>query len=401
MRKLLAVAKRELLELSKQPVAFLWTLALPLIMIVFLGNIINFGSSSTAGGKFAVSVPVVNNDNTAGAQQFLDSFKNIPGVAITWEPSTLTDAKEHVQTKADRGAYLVIPAGFGQAYQNHQPTTIQIFSSPTDSGGQVIAQLLQSYADHYNTDGLMVAAAQSQATKSGGTFDATAAGQQAEQLQSSVPPLLKVEAEATTGTNFNSFDQIAPGYATMFLIFGLQTVVATILSDRSKGTLRRLAVTPLPRWAYMGGKMLAQFAVSLLQVVVMLSVAKIFFNANINMDNAFGIFLMIIVLSFAATALGMLLVSVLRTQRAVEPAITIVALVGSMVGGAFFPLWLMPDWVQGVSRIFINSWAMSGFNDLMIFRQDITHVLPDIFALLVYGSVCLFVAVRLFRYNEA
>ena len=400
MNKVLAVVKREMLEVAKRPVAFAWNLALPLVMIIFLGSIFNFGSTSS-GGKFEVKVPTVVQDDGPGTQQFLTMLSNLPGVTVTVERSDLQDAKDHVETKSDRGAYMIIPPGFSQAFLNHQPTSLQVITANDSSSGQIISQVLQGVASRYNTTGLMVAAAGQQAKQSSANFDANAATQQAETLQNNNQPLLKIESYSASGSSYNNFDQIAPGYATMFVIFGLQTVVLTILADRTKGTMRRLAVMPLPKWAYMSGKMIAQFIISFLQVTVMLVVAKFVFNANINMDNILGVFLIVVTLSWAATALGMLLVSVFKSQNAVQPAVSIIALIGSMVGGAFFPLWLMPSWVQGASKIFINSWAMSGFNDLMIFKQSLVHVLPDILALLVYGLVCLLLATRFFRYSDA
>ncbi len=399
MYKVWAVVKRELLELAKRPIAFAWTLALPLIMIVFLGNILNFSGSSS--GKLEIKLPTVVQDDGPGTQQFLAQLEGVNGVSLTIEKTNLDDAKDHVQTKSDRGAYLVIPPGFSQAYLNHQSTTLQVVSTGDSSSGQVVRQILESVADRYNTTAMLTTAAQQQAQQSGQSFDQATAAQRAQQIMNTAQPLLKIDAQSATGATFNQFDQIAPGYATMFVIFGLQTVVLTIIADRTKGTMRRLAVMPLPRWAYMTGKMTAQFIISFFQVSIMLAVAKFFFKANINADNFLGIFLMVVTLSFAATALGMLLVSVFKSDKAVQPAITLVALIGSMVGGAFFPLWLMPSWIQNVSKVFINSWAMSGFNDLMIFKQSLAHVLPNILALMAYGLICLALATRFFRYSDA
>jgi ABC-2 type transport system permease protein len=247
----------------------------------------------------------------------------------------------------------------------------------------------------------MVTSAAQQAKQSGQNFDAQAAAQQALQLQQNTPPAIKVDNQTVAGANFNQFDQIAPGYATMFVIFGLNTVVLAIIDERTRGTMRRLAVMPLSKWQFMAGKMIAQFIISFLQVSLMLAVAKFFFNASIGAENIVGIVLAVIALSFAATALGMLLVSIFTSENAVSPVVTLVALIGSALGGAWFPLFLMPDWVQQLSKVTINSWAMRSFNGLMIFGQNLGEVLPNILVMLAYGAVCLFLATRFFRYSEA
>ncbi len=97
----------------------------------------------------------------------------------------------------------------------------------------------------------------------------------------------------------------------------------------------------------------------------------------------------------------MLIVSLFKNESAAGLVVTLVALIGSAVGEAWFPLFLMPEWIQQVSKVTINSWAMSGFNGLMIFGQTLGEVLPAIGVLLLYGAVCLLLATRFFKYSEA
>ncbi len=57
--------------------------------------------------------------------------------------------------------------------------------------------------------------------------------------------------------------------------------------------------------------------------------------------------------------------------------------------------------MQNVSKITLNSWAMQGFNGLMIFDKSFVQVLPYIGALFLYGLICFGVAYRSFRFREA
>jgi len=394
MLKVWAVFKREMLELAKTPLAFVWSLALPLVLIVLVGQL-NFGGSND--GKFTISIPVVVQDNGAGTQQFIGILKQIPGVTL--EEMSLDEAKQHVETKSDRGGYILFPAGFSQSLQGGQQASLNVITD-TGTGGQIIRSLVQSVADRYNTTQLLVTAAAQQAQQNNQTFDAQAAAQRAAALQQSNKPPITVVAQNAGGASYNMFDQVAPGYATMFIILGLSALVGSVMTERTRGTMSRLAVMPLPKWAYMTGKMLSQFVIGFAQVVVMLGIAALFFKAHINGDNILGIFLLILTLSFAATALGMLLASIFKSEGASRPVVTIIALIGSLVGGSWFPIWLLPDWVQQVSKVTINSWAMQGFNGLMIFGQSLSTVLVDIVALAIYGAICLFLATRFFRYSE-
>ncbi len=394
MLKVWAVFKREMLELAKSPMAFVWTLALPIVLILLVGQL-SFGGSSD--GKFAISIPVVMQDNGTGTQQFIGVLKQIPGVTL--EEMSLDNAKQHVETKSDRGGYILFPVGFSQAIAGGQQASLNVVTD-TGTGGQIIRSLVQSVADRFNTTHLLVTALAQQAQQNNQTFDPQIASQQAITLQQNNKPAVTVVAQNAGGASFNTFDQVAPGYATMFIILGLSGLIGSVMSERTRGTMSRLAVMPLPKWAYMTGKMLAQFVIGFAQVVIMLGIAAIFFKAHINGDNILGIFLLILTLSFAATALGMLLASIFKTEGASRPIVTLIALIGSLVGGSWFPIWLLPEWVQQVSKVTINSWAMQGFNGLMIFGQSLSTVLVDVVALAIYGAICLLLAIRFFRYSE-
>jgi len=42
----------------------------------------------------------------------------------------------------------------------------------------------------------------------------------------------------------------------------------------------------------------------------------------------------------------------------------------SALGGSWWPLWIMPKWLQTLSWFTINGWAMNGFNKVMVFDTE-------------------------------
>ncbi len=173
----------------------------------------------------------------------------------------------------------------------------------------------------------------------------------------------------------------------------------TILDEKEAGTWKRLLVAPVSRWALLGGKLGAQFIRALTQLTILFVVGKLLFH--IDLGSIPAIILLIIVTAFAATALGMLLVAVVKTRDQLQPVTTLTVLTFSALGGSWFPLFLMPSWVQQISKVTLVSWSMKGFNDLMIFGKGFTAIVPSILALVIYGVVCFLLAIRFFRFQEA
>ena len=195
-----------------------------------------------------------------------------------------------------------------------------------------------------------------------------------------------------------TFDQIVPGYAVFFALFSINAAAATILQEKEDGTFRRLLIAPIQKYSLLGGKLLAQFLLTLLQLVVLFGVG--YFAFHMHIGSWPGVILLVIGASFAATGLGILLVSVVKTRRQLAPVVTLVTLITSAIGGAWWPLFLEPGWMQSIAKIGLTAWAMEGLNGVMIFGKDVTQVLPDILGLFAYGIICFLIAMRFFRFQE-
>jgi ABC-2 type transport system permease protein len=194
------------------------------------------------------------------------------------------------------------------------------------------------------------------------------------------------------------FDQALPGYAIFFSLFGLNAVAATILQEKEDGTFRRLLIAPIQKYALLGGKMLAQFLVTMAQLSILFLVGSLIFK--VHMNDWLTVSLLVLSTSFAATGLGMLLVSLVGTRAQINPVVSLVVLVTSAIGGAWWPLFLEPTWLQHLAKIGITAWAMEGLNGSMILGKSFMEILPDILGLLAYGLICFMIALRLFRFRQ-
>jgi ABC-2 type transport system permease protein len=209
----------------------------------------------------------------------------------------------------------------------------------------------------------------------------------------------QVEAlTAGQAIKINTFDLTVPGYAIFFALFSINAAAATILQEKEDGTFRRLLIAPVQKYALLGGKLLAQFLLVLAQLTVLFTIG--YFVFHLHLGSLPAVIAILIGASFAATGLGILLVSLVKTRRQLNPIVTLVTLLTSAIGGAWWPLWIEPAWMQQVAKIGLTAWAMEGLNGVMIFGKDFMGVLPDVLGLLGYGLICFIIALRFFRFQE-
>jgi ABC-type transport system involved in cytochrome c biogenesis permease component len=195
----------------------------------------------------------------------------------------------------------------------------------------------------------------------------------------------------------NTFDQNVPGFSVTFLLLGMLLGVSLgLLDERDWGTLDRLRTLPIARSNVLVGKLLARFAIGVVQMMVLLAVGRLAFGISLGPQPVL-LLLPTIGIVFAGCAFGLVVAAVAPTREAVLPLGSIVIVTMAAVGGCWWPIDLEPRWMRNVALAFPTTWAMDAFNDLMIRRRGIEAALRPTAVLLSYGLVYLIIGVTLFR----
>jgi ABC-2 type transport system permease protein len=415
MRVLWSIAKKDLMQTLKDRHALLLLIVVPLALIAVVG--LAFGGFTDGSSQITMSVALSNQDSGYVGQAVTQALKiNNKQLVITVHTySDEAQVKQKVAESSD-SAGVFIPAGTTDtllaAAQNGTPThnLVHFYSLPgtNDSRITIAQQLVTGVVNNLVSQQFAGTAAVKQVY---GVCNAP--GNHCE--QSTIDPATIAQAvgnASTTATQtaqvallqagqevkVNNFDQVVPGYAVFFALFSINAAAATILQEKEDGTFRRLLIAPIQKYSLLGGKLLAQFLLTLLQLSVLFTVGYLVFHMHIGSWPA--VILLLIGASFAATGLGILLVSLVKTRRQLQPVVTLVTLITSAIGGAWWPLFIEPEWLQKIAKIGLTAWAMEGLNGVMIFGKDFAAVVPDVLGLLGYGIICFLIAMRFFRFRE-
>jgi ABC-2 type transport system permease protein len=401
LRKIWDVAAKDLLQLRKDRTALLMMFAVPLMLMAILGSA--FSSFSNNGPTVSATLPVVDHDGGALAQTLVGALRQVPHLKVQLHSDEA--AMKKAVRDGDQVGLLIIPKGFSAALQGPHPAARVSYYAVTNNNdvsaqfaSDAVKQVVQRFAFQTVTAD---AVAQAQLQSSGKADPAVVsrlAAQAGRQLEAAPP--VAVQTINATGRKYNAQDNTVPGYALMFALFGVTAGAGSILEEKEAGTFKRLLIAPLPPYALLGGKLLAQFIQSVVQLTVLFALGALLFKIDLG-NSLPALALLIVGTAFAATGLGMILVSLIKSQRQLRPVTTLVVLAFSAVGGSWWPVAIEPQWMQNVSKISVNSWAMQGFNGLMIFGKSFAEVLPNIVALFIYGLICLAIARRLFRFQQA
>jgi len=220
--------------------------------------------------------------------------------------------------------------------------------------------------------------------------------------ETDAPLTLHAEEVTRLKTNMNTVptggQQSSPGMLVMFALFFTFGGGATLLVEREEGTLRRLLTMPLSKTAVLSGKLLGIFLGALLQMLVMILFGAFALNLEWGTSPS-ALAAMLLSYAFASASLGLMLAALVQTAAQANAAGTIVVMILSSLGGAWWPLEIVPSWMQSLALFLPTGWAMRGFQDILVRGLGLNAVLPEAAILTGFGILFLAIGAWRFRYE--
>ena len=184
--------------------------------------------------------------------------------------------------------------------------------------------------------------------------------------------------------------------ALFFALFTGQFGILSMYEERKNWTLQRMLVSPTPRWAILGGKLVGVFASVLFQLLALalaLTVVGSLIEGQLIFiwgNDPLQLGLVLIAVAVAVSGLGMLLAGVLKGIEQANIVGSVLNMALGVLGGAFG--FQLPASVAAVSLIY---WARDAFEVLASGRGDVTLNILVLFA----QGVAMF-AIGLFLFNR-
>ncbi len=203
------------------------------------------------------------------------------------------------------------------------------------------------------------------------------------------------EVEAENPSNW-----AIPGYLVMFVFFGAALGAETIVRERQNHTLERLLASSVRRESVLGGIFAGTAAKGLVQILLFWVVGILAFRTDLGLSPA-AVIILSILMVIMSSAFSIMLATLVKTQRSAGSIAVLASLVMAPLGGCWWPLFILPKWMQALAKITPHGWATTGFNKLMLFGADFSAVVPEMLALIGFAVVFGIIAVWRFRTSAA
>jgi ABC-2 type transport system permease protein len=399
LHQLAAIIIKDLRLFLKNRASVVLTVVVPVVIASFFGFLTS-PKSSSSGGRGRMDLWVADGDGSAISKEIIAKLSEDPALRV----STHTEAEaRRAVTDGKVSVAVVLPPGFGEKagssfFAPGGKPAVTLLVDPSRSIESGLAQGLLSqhaiavisrHAFSPLTGGAWIDQSMSELEKS-----PEAAGNTAlRELLGSVRRWMEQEKgrateggaanpvgeglsapfETTTvpttggkGAAYNGYAHSFGGMALQFiLMFGIECAVA-LLMDRRSGIWRRLRAAPVSRATVLTGRALSCALISFLTLSVCWLVAMLVFGVRVH-GSGTGFILVNAGAALLAASFALMLASIGRSVEATRGIAIFAVLMLVMLGGAWMPTFIFPEWLQNVTAWIPTRWAVDSM-DAMTWR---------------------------------
>ena len=358
-------AKISIRRYFRDKVAIFFTIAFPLIFLLIFGTI--YGKSS--GSSFRVII--FNESHSQFSRQFDAQLTKSKFFKIKTGVANLAAADQQM-SRGEVDATIVLPPSFGNKTNTTYPT------------GQVL--------EYYDEN----SAAAAQTLES--VLDGITANINAKLVATPVSPLT-VKAQITNKGGLTTFDYTFSGLLGFTIIgLGIFGPVNTFPELKKQGVLRRLHVSPIRVWQYFLANVISNSFIGLISVAVMFLVAKLVFGFH--MDGNYLTLAVVVILGILTIfGIGLAIGGWAKNENQAAPLANIIVFPMMFLTGVFFPVYLMPEWLQHVSTYLPLTPVINSIRMVITEHASLITIDHQLGLVLLWAVIIYAIAFRVFRWE--
>ena len=377
MKRIHHLVRKELLELKRDPRLFGIVILAPIIQLLVLGY------AATTDVR-DIPIVIVDADRSTPSRELVQRFATSQNFKIV----EMLGSTSEIDPYLDGGlAWMAIsiPPDYGRRIASNRQTTLQIVADGTDANSTGVAMgyaqlLIAGYVQDLLGATSPVAAMHpiAQSPRDGGP----AAG-----------GMVRAEVRVWFNPRLESREFMVPGIvALLLLVITTNLSAMAIVREKEIGTLEQLNVTPLARWELITGKMIPYVAIGLIDVVLVLIVALVWFEIPMRGSIAL-LFGMCLIYLLTTLGLGLFVSTISSTQQqAMMTSIFFFLLPMVYLSGFIFPIENMPQWIQVLTYLLPLRYFLEIVRGIFVKGIGLEILWPQALSLFAWGVAMLMLA---------
>ena len=357
----------KLMSVYREKTAMFFTIAFPIILILVFGTI--FMSQDSVSFHLCVQ----DLDQTKLSTQSVKTLETDGKFKITWVDPTVNATQYVRDTKVN--LVLVIPQGFEKSILRrvmfmdpNASVTITYVYDPSSSSVPTKIEILNAVFAGIN------------------------------QRMSGKRPVIRSAETSILTRKYRFIEFFIPGIIAMSVMtLSLFGTVNLNTELRQKGIIRKLSTTPITRTDWILSDILYQFILAVISTIAMLLVSYAVFNVSLHIDAWLLVFILLDV--FAFVGIGMILTRFVKEAQSAAAAANAISFPMMFLSGSFFPIELMPGFLQTLARILPLYYVNEGLRASMVFEDNMA-ALHDSAIIGAFAAVVFILGIMATKWEE-
>jgi ABC-2 type transport system permease protein len=385
MKRIWAICAFEIKKTFIKPQSYFMMFGLPLLFTLLFGNVL--GGTSSEKMKIAF----VDEDQTVISKSLHDSL--LKNELFLLKEMSMSQAAEQVKSKKITGLIQIKPGFENVMISDHQPKVLLKYS-PDFTSTSMVNQII--------SNAVSKTAIQAKASTVWNHYSKKSWEDMYSVLDKEVPSSSQAIEKAVITKNpkmeeMNNISARSAGFSIMFVMIFMMSVTGVLLDARKTGVWYRLLSTPTGKFQIISGYLLAFFLIGWIQFGLLMASSSLLFG--VHWGNLFGIFVLVSALLLCMIGLGLFISGFAKTTEQQSTLGSIIITATSMLGGVFWPLDIVPTFMQKSAEFVPQTWAMEGFTELTARGGNIADIIAPVCVLLAFSAAFLLVGMKRIRYE--
>jgi ABC-2 type transport system permease protein len=188
-------------------------------------------------------------------------------------------------------------------------------------------------------------------------------------------------------------------WAYLGIIFEILT--ETVAWERWEGTIEYTFMAPLSRPIHLFGMGLFAIAYGIVRAVLLFGVVALFFSLELSNANFAAALVVLVVASISFIGIGMMtaVLPLISPEKGTQLGFVAQGIL-LVVSGVYYPVSVLPGWMQALAKISPATYALDGIRDAIINGAGISAMWPNIWPLIIIGVVSVPLGLEVFRRGE-
>jgi ABC-2 type transport system permease protein len=371
VRKTLAVGEKELRQIVRDRRTLLILLFIPAFFLLLYGYALNFDIRN-------ITLAVEDRDGSSESRALISAFVNSGYFELT---ATIRSPEEldRLMNRNDIRAALIIPDRLAARLHAGEPAAVQVIVN----------------GDNANTATIVIGYAT--------TIVRTVSSSLSVEAVQPPPPALRAETRVWYNPELRSTLFLVPGLiAYIAMITAVVSTALSVVRENERGTMEQVRMAPLSTTAFVVGKSLPYFGISLVSGIGIVIASMLLFEMPMR-GSWLALLLALSLFLIGALGTGLFISTVADSQQmAFQLALVIAFLPTLMLSDFIFPIASMPEPLQAITRAVPARYFLVALRGVLLKGLGPVDFWPDLVALAVYAVLVIALAsVRLSRQNRA